>query len=70
MGFGFRRDRCYSVVLGAVFGGVSGALVHEAHSGGRRDFFTATRIEADRYDVQVDADSADGAERLLSSRPR
>ena len=29
----------YAVVLGAVFGAVSGALVHEARSGGRRDFF-------------------------------
>jgi hypothetical protein len=61
----------YAVVLGAGFGvAVSGALVHEALSGGRRDFISATRIEADRYDVQVDADSADEAERLLSGRPQ
>jgi hypothetical protein len=60
----------YAVVLGAVFGAVSGALVHEALSGGRRDFISATRIEADRYDVQSGADSAEEAERLLSSRPR
>lgn len=60
----------YAVVLGAVFGAVSGALVHQALSGGRRDFISATRIEADRYDVEVDANSADAAERLLSSRPR
>lgn len=58
------------MVLGAVFGAVSGALVHQALSGGRRDFISATRIEADRYDVEVDANSADAAERLLSSRPR
>jgi hypothetical protein len=60
----------YAVVLGAVFGAPSGALVHEALSGGRRDFISATRIEADRYDVQVDEDAADDAKRLLSSRPR
>ena len=67
---GSAEKLAYAVVLGAVFGAASGALVHEALSGGRRDFISATRIEADRYDVQIDADSADEAERLLSSRPR
>lgn len=60
----------FAVVLGAAVGAVSAALVHEALSGGRRDFISATRIEADRYDLQVDEDSAAEAERLLSSRPR
>jgi hypothetical protein len=60
----------YAVILGAVFGALSGALVHEVRSGGRRDFISATRIEAHRYDVQVDADAADDAKRLLSRRPR
>jgi Heat induced stress protein YflT domain len=60
----------YALVLGAVFGAVSGALYHEALSGGRRDFISATRIEADRYDLQVDEDSAGEAARLLSGRPR
>ncbi len=67
---GSAETLAYAVVLGAVFGAASGALVHEALSGGRRNFISATRIEADRYDVEVDADSADEAERLLSSRPR
>jgi len=49
--------------------GSSGALVHEALSGGRRDFVSATRIEADRYDLQVDEDSADNAKRLLDIIP-
>jgi hypothetical protein len=49
--------------------GSSGALVHEALSGGRRDFVSATRIEADRYDVQVDEDAADDAKRLLTAMP-
>jgi Heat induced stress protein YflT domain len=59
----------FAVVIGAVFGAVTGALVHEALSGGRRDFISATRIEADRYDVQVDADAADDATRLLAAMP-
>ena len=59
----------YAVVVGAAVGAISGALVHEALSGRRRDFISATRIEADRYDLQVDDDSAAEAERLLSSRP-
>jgi hypothetical protein len=57
----------YAVVIGAVFGAVSGALLHEALSGGRRDFISATRIEADRYDVQVDEDAAGDAKRLLAA---
>ena len=60
----------YAVFLGAAVGAVSATLVHEALSGGRRDFISATRIEADRYDLQIDEDRADEAERLLSSRPR
>jgi hypothetical protein len=59
----------FAVVIGAAFGAVSGALVHEALSGGRRDFISATRIEADRYDVQVDEDAADDGKRLLAAMP-
>ena len=57
------------VAVGALFGAVSGALVHEALSGGRRDFMSFTRIEADRYDVQVDPDAAGEAKRLLDDMP-
>jgi hypothetical protein len=57
------------VVLVALVGAVSGALLHEARSGGRRDFISATRIEADRYDLQVDEGAADDAERLLAAMP-
>jgi hypothetical protein len=55
----------YAVVLGAL----SGALVHEALSGGRRDFISATRLEADRYDVLVDDNAAEAARRLLVAMP-
>jgi hypothetical protein len=57
------------VGLGALFGAGSGALLHEARSGGRRDFISATRIEADRYELQVDEGAADDAGRLLAAMP-
>ena len=57
-----------AVGFGAVFGAVSGALYHgELSGGGRRDFTSATRIEADRYDVQVDEDAAAAAKELLAA---
>ena len=59
----------YAVVVGAVFGAVSGALAHEALSAGRRDFISATRFEADRYDLQVDEYAADDAMQLLAAMP-
>ena len=45
-------------------------LVHYARSGGQRDFASATHIEADRYDVQVDGAVADEAQRLLRGNAR
>jgi hypothetical protein len=62
---GSAETLAYAVVLGAV----SGALVHKALSGGRRDFISATRLEADRYDVRVDEDVAEDATRLLAAMP-
>ena len=57
-----------AVGVGALLGAVSGALLHEALSGGR-DFASTTRIEAGLYDRQVDEDSADEAKRLLDAMP-
>lgn len=59
----------YAAAIGALLGAVSGALVHDALSGGRRDFIAATRLEADRYDLQIDEGAADDAGRLLASMP-
>ncbi len=42
------------VVLGAAFGAVAGFLGHWL-SGGRRDFASRRSLEADEYEVQVDA---------------
>ena len=59
----------YAVGAGALLGALSGALLHEALSGGRRDFVSKTRIEAERYDLQVRGDSAHEAKRLLDTMP-
>jgi hypothetical protein len=59
-----------AVGVGALLGAVSGGLLHEALSGGRRDFVSTTRIEAERYELQVDEDSAHEAKRLLDAMPR
>jgi hypothetical protein len=57
------------VATGALFGALFGALVRDALSGGRRDFLSFTRIEADRYDVQIDTDAAGEARLLLDAMP-
>jgi hypothetical protein len=66
---GSAETLAYAVVLGALFGAVFGPLIHEALSGGRRDFISSTRIEADRYDLQVDEGAADDAKGLLGAMP-
>ena len=59
----------YALVLGASFGALFGASRQYANGGGRRDFVSATAIEADRYDLQVDGALADEAKRLLDAMP-
>jgi hypothetical protein len=59
----------YSLVVGALFGALWGAVFQSAASGGKRDFVSASNIEADRYDVQVDEGAADEAKRVLSGMP-
>ena len=55
----------YSLALGALFGAVYGGLFQYAASGGKRDFVSASTIQADRYEVQVDEEAADEAMRVL-----
>jgi hypothetical protein len=43
-----------TVVFGAVFGAVAGFIGHWA-SGGHRDFASVSTLQADEYEVQVDA---------------
>lgn len=54
----------YSVVLGLVAGATLGAIGHAA-TGGKRDFSSVARTQAERYDVQVDVEVADRATALL-----
>jgi hypothetical protein len=51
----------FGAVVGALFGVVAHAL-----TGGRRDFTSVSRTEADEYEVQVDDELADEAARLLA----
>ena len=58
----------YSVLVTALFGGVFGAIAH-ALQGGRRDFASVGGVYADRVELQVDAEVADEARRLLDQAP-
>jgi hypothetical protein len=54
---------------GLVFGALGGALLSVASyalTGGRRDFVSVSQLVADRYDVTVDARTADDARQILS----
>lgn len=54
----------YGLVAGAIFGAIFGAIGHAA-TGGRRDFASTSGMQADRYELQVDAEVADRATELL-----
>jgi hypothetical protein len=54
----------FGAVVGVLFGLLSHALTF-----GRRDFASVSDMRADRYEVQVDADLADEAQRLLAQMP-
>jgi hypothetical protein len=55
----------YSLSLGGLFGALYGAVAQYAASGGKRDFVSAPSIQAERYDIEVDAEAADQALRVL-----
>lgn len=54
----------YGLVIGSIWGTISGALMHWA-SGGRKDFSSVTGMRARRYEVLVDDEVAEEAARLL-----
>lgn len=58
----------YGLVAGAIVGGLIGVISY-ALTGGRRDFSSIGGIQADRYIVQVDADVAGEASRMLNAMP-
>jgi hypothetical protein len=61
---GFFALVLYGLVAGALWGSLWGAIVHYAQRG-RREFGSVIETRADRYEVQVDDEVAEEAERLL-----
>ena len=59
----------FGVVAGVVWGAVFGAFA-DAMTDGRRDFSSASAIQANTYAVMVDAEYADQARQLLSTQER
>lgn len=57
----------YAVVLAAIFGAGFGAVAHAA-TGGRRDFASFQRMEAERYEVMVDPDFAARAIQIIEGQ--
>jgi hypothetical protein len=58
----------WGLVLGAVIGGIAGVIGYAA-TGGRRDFTSVGMMQADHYNVLVDADVAEEAQRLIARMP-
>jgi hypothetical protein len=58
----------FSIVVGAVFGALIGAIGHSSR-GGSHDFASTADTRADHYEVQVDDGYATEARRLLSTMP-
>jgi hypothetical protein len=55
----------YGLVIGSIWGAISGALMHWL-TGGRRDFSSIRGMRASRYEVLVDDEVAERAIRLLA----
>jgi len=55
----------YGLITGAIAGAILG-LVGYAMTGGRRDFTSVSGMQAERYNVMVDAEVAGEAERILA----
>lgn len=55
-----------ALVIGAVWGAIFGAIAH-AMTGGRRDFSSASSLQASEYAVTADADFAEQARQMLGS---
>ena len=62
----FAKLLAFALVVGGLFGALSGVLFQYADSGGKRDFVSAANIEADRYELQVDEGAAHEALRVLA----
>ena len=58
----------WGLVFGAVLGAILGAVGH-AMTGGRRDFSSVNTMEAERYEVVVEAQVASQAQELVDRMP-
>jgi len=58
----------FSIIVGAVFGALVGAISHLS-TDGSHDFSSTADTRADHYEVQVDDGYANEARRLLSTMP-
>lgn len=58
----------WGVILGAVVGALAGVIGYAA-TGGHRDFTSVSMMQAEHYNVMVDTDLADDAQRLLARMP-
>jgi hypothetical protein len=58
----------WGVILGAVVGALAGVIGYAA-TGGQRDFTSVSMMQAEHYNVMVDTDLADDAQRLLARMP-
>lgn len=56
----------YGAVFGALIGALMGGIAH-AMTRGRRDFTSVTQMQADRYDLLVEASFAAEATRMLAT---
>lgn len=55
----------YGLLSGAVFGAIMGLVAHRA-TGGKRDFSSTRGLAATRYELLVEQDRAEEAERLVA----
>ncbi len=67
-GPGFAELLLYSLAVGALFGGITGAIV-QAVAGNERNFASTMTVATDSYEVQVDEDAAAEATRILEAMP-
>ena len=68
-GPGFGELLLYSLVVGALSAGSTGAII-QAIAGEGRNFASTMTVATDRYEVQVDEDAAAEATRILEALPR
>jgi hypothetical protein len=54
----------YGLIAGAIIGAIIGLIAH-ALSGGRRDFSSVGKMQAERYNVMVDSEVVNEARKLL-----